>query len=118
MLVRATNVFIIWIRTASHVRQKTSISATVDAKTRIICHAIVACPTACLVAECIVAAGDEAAVKLVAGGRVACAVAYEDVGVAHGCMLDAPLQRMVRVVAGGCERWKTRTIAIRENAAE
>ena len=83
MLVGATCVVVIWIRTPSHIRQETSVSATVYTKTRIIRHTIVACAAACLVAECIVAARDEAAVKLVAGGGVACAVAHEDVG-AHG----------------------------------
>jgi hypothetical protein len=93
MLIRATCVVITWIRTASHIRQKTSVSATVYAKAGVICHAIVARAAACLVAEGIVAARNETAVELVASRRVACAVAYEDVGVAHGRLPDTLVSR-------------------------
>lgn len=114
MLVRAACGGVVGICTPRHVRQVTPVSATVDAETRIVCQAVVTCAAARLVAEGVVAAGDEAVVELVAGGGVACAVAHEDLGAAHGRLCDAPVSRyrcrgwVGRVVARGCDRENAR----------
>jgi hypothetical protein len=88
VLLGARRVFIVGVRTPSHVGQPGSIAGAVDAKAGIVGEAIISGTAARLMPKGIVAAWDEAAIQLFPGRGIASAIANEYARVAHRHMFS------------------------------
>ena len=87
MLVGTGRVFVVRVAAPGHVSQRAPVSGTVLAPAGAVGQAVVARSAARLMAECIVAAGDEAPVEFLPRRRVAGAVTDVDIRVAHGAVV-------------------------------